>query len=419
MAPPDSTSAPAGPPTASTSTSPDSDSPGAHVLADSNLPTELPSELSFDLVFSWRGQKQAITVQELDTVGDLKMLLWSLTSVPPERQKIVGLVKGKLPGDEQEVVELGLGNTNKKEFLLVGTPEGEEAKAKAVGPSAQDEADVDYAAAETRKKADQAVQSARNRRKLKEAADKLELSIMAPPRPGKKLLVLDLDGCILDTSLWKHDNFAFPTEMFARPYLHDFLRLVSPHYDIMPWSQTSWRWLESKLAELSMIGPTRKGDYHIVSTVDRTPMFSIYSERDGKPFAHEVKALGILWAKFPGQYSAANTIHVDDLSRNFALNIANGLKVKAYKDALTRDRMSSDKELLYVARYLLQIADHDDLTQLDHSRFKHCKRALPPGVSDPLKLAAPSASPQQQGQPATTTSEAPPPPPPPGGQRPQ
>ncbi|GAA5834106.1 hypothetical protein JCM9279_004216 [Rhodotorula babjevae] len=406
-----STGAPASPPIASTSASPSHDSPSSHVLEDANMPTDLPAELSFDLVFSWRGQKQAITVQELDTVGDLKMLLWSLTSVPPDRQKIVGLVKGKLPGDEQEVVKLGLGNTNKKEFMLVGTPEGEEAKAKAVGPSQQDDADVDYAAAETRKKADQAVQSARNRRKLKEAADKLELSIMAPPRPGKKLLVLDLDGCILDTSLWKHDNFAFPTEMFARPYLHDFLRLVSPHYDIIPWSQTSWRWLESKLAELSMIGPTRKADYHIVSTVDRTPMFSIYSERDGKPFAHEVKALGILWAKFPGQYSAANTIHVDDLSRNFALNPACGLKVKAYKDALTRDRMSSDKELLYVARYLLQVANHDDLTQLDHSRFKKCKRALPAGVSDPLELAAPTST-ASQAQPAAAGETSPPPPPP-------
>jgi len=84
------------------------------------------------------------------------------------------------------------------------------------------------------------------------AADSSLPPTQAPPRPGKKLLVLDLDGCILDTSLWKHDNFAFPTEMFARPYLHDFLRLVSPHYDIIPWSQTSWRWLESKLAELSV-----------------------------------------------------------------------------------------------------------------------------------------------------------------------
>jgi len=133
--------------------------------------------------------------------------------------------------------------------MLIGTPEGEEAKA--VGPSQLDDGDdVDYAAAETRRETERAVQSARNRRKLKEAADKLQLDIMRPPRPGKKLLVLDLDGCILDTSLWKGEGFAFPTEMFARPYLHDFLALVSPHYDIVVWSQTSWRWLETKLVEL-------------------------------------------------------------------------------------------------------------------------------------------------------------------------
>jgi hypothetical protein len=43
-------------------------------------------------------------------VGDLKQLLWSLTTVPPDRQKLVGLVKGKLPGDEEEVIKLGLGD---------------------------------------------------------------------------------------------------------------------------------------------------------------------------------------------------------------------------------------------------------------------------------------------------------------------
>lgn len=31
----------------------------------------------------------------------------------------------------------------------------------------------------------------------------------------------------------------------------------------------------------------------------------------------QVKALAILWAKFPEHYSKRNTIHVDDLSRNF------------------------------------------------------------------------------------------------------
>ncbi|GAA5994881.1 uncharacterized protein JCM10292_004410 [Rhodotorula paludigena] len=377
-------------PVASTSAAPADDSAGAHALAAAHLPAELPTELAFELTMNFKGKKQVVRVLESDTVGDLKHLLWSLTSVPPERQKLVGLVKGRLPGDEQEVVKLGLGADSVgkvKEFMMIGTPEGEEAKA--VGPTEKDDGDIDYATEEARKKAYWAAQSVRNRRKLVEAADKLELNIMKQPRPGKKLVVLDLDGCILDTSTWKNESFAFPTEMFMRPYLHDFLRLISPYYDIIVWSQTSWRWLEQKLVELNMIGPNKKGEYNVVTTIDHTPMFQIYSERDGKPWSHHVKPLGIIWARFEGQYTAQNTIHVDDLSRNFALQPANGLKVKAYRDALTRDHVSTDKELLYIARYLLQVAHHPDLTQLDHSRFKKSKLPLPDGVEDPLNLFNP------------------------------
>lgn len=43
----------------------------------------------------------------------------------------------------------------------------------------------------------------------------------------------------------------------------------------------------------------------------------------------QVKALQIIWNKFPN-YSAQNTIHVDDLGRNFLMNQGNGLRVKAY-----------------------------------------------------------------------------------------
>jgi hypothetical protein len=58
-----------------------------------------------------------------------------------------------------------------------GTPEGEEHKA--IGPSAQDDGgDLDYASVEAKKKAYLAVQSVRNRRKLKEAADALKVDIM-------------------------------------------------------------------------------------------------------------------------------------------------------------------------------------------------------------------------------------------------
>lgn len=101
------------------------------------------------------------------------------------------------------------------------------------------------------------------------------------------LLVLDLDGCILDTGSWKHEELA--TELFARPHLHEMLSLVSPYYDVIIWSQTAWIYLERKIIELEMIGPTARGDYHIVSCLDKSCMFSVYSEKEGKAWTHQVK----------------------------------------------------------------------------------------------------------------------------------
>lgn len=110
-------------------------------------------------------------------------------------------------------------------------------------------------------------------------------------------------------------------------------------------------------------------------------MFSVYADvlKDGKPFKHEVKALGIIWSKFKN-YSALNTIHVDDLARNFAMNPANGLRVHAYKNS---KRATGDRELLFVSRYLLQLALVPDFTKLDHKNFRTCSLPLPPGVEDP------------------------------------
>jgi len=106
--------------------------------------------------------------------------------------KLVGLIKGKLPGDEEEVkliLDTGSSVGKKKEFMMIGTPEGEEHKS--VGPiNTGDEADLDYSAATTEafKKAQMAMQSVRNRRKLKETAEALKIDQMMSPREGKKLL---------------------------------------------------------------------------------------------------------------------------------------------------------------------------------------------------------------------------------------
>jgi len=47
-------------------------------------------------------------------------------------------------------------------------------------------------------------------------------------------------------------------------------------------------------------------------------MFSVTSKRrDGSFRKHQVKALPMIWSKFPDRWSPANTIMIDDLSRNF------------------------------------------------------------------------------------------------------
>lgn len=137
-------------------------------------------------------------------------------------------------------------------------------------------------------------------------------------------------------------------EHFVRPYLKQFLGAIAPYFDVIVWSQTSWRYLEQKVVELEMVGEHAPHGLNVTCVLDRTAMFSITEEREGKPFKHEVKAMQLIWNKFPGQYSEKNTIHLDDLGRNFALNPNNGLRVHAYKDALFNS--ATDKELVYAAR---------------------------------------------------------------------
>lgn len=45
------------------------------------------------------------------------------------------------------------------------------------------------------------------------------------------------------------------------------------NYDIAVWSQTHWRYVESKLTELGIIGVER--DYKISFIIDKSPMFTV------------------------------------------------------------------------------------------------------------------------------------------------
>lgn len=204
--------------------------------------------------------------------------------------------------------------------------------------------------------------------KLDKYSDLLNITLIHPIRKDKKLLVLDLDYTLFDMKGKSEDYLTL-----KRPYTDEFLTAMYKHYEIVVWSQTSWRWLELKLTELKML---ENPNYKLCFVLDKTCMFSIKSKMsDGNYRKHHVKPLELIWRKYP-QWGPHNTVHVDDLGRNFALNPYNGLKISAYKN--TEELKSNDpaspyfdRELLFLQVYLEYIKDIKHFAkELKLSRWK-------------------------------------------------
>ncbi|KAL7413364.1 HAD-like domain-containing protein [Mrakia frigida] len=331
-----------------------SSAPLPHV-SDPDLVEAGGGEKVVELKMSWSGKTFNLSVPDQDRVYDLKILIWSLTSVPIDRVKLIGLTSSRNPPEENAVIA-SLNLKSGKKFMMLGTSVENSFKDPTRLQQAEvvDDLDVDYTQAKIPPHLEP-----RNIRKIKETTAGMQLDLINPPRPGKKLLVLDLDYTIVDTK--PLIDGSLPSSECARPALHEFLELVYPHYDLVIWSQTSWRWLESKLVELGMLGDESR-NYKISFVVDRRPMFTIFTEREGQPY----KRLQLLWNKFP-QFSAANTVHIDDLSRNFALNPREGLKIKAFKGAGT-NAAAADRELVKLGAYLIRLAGLGDFREMDHGK---------------------------------------------------
>ena len=232
--------------------------------------------------------------------------------------------------------------------------------------------------------------------KLKKRVASVDVKILNAPREGKKCLVLDIDYTLFDLG-----SAAERPEELGRPYLHHFLTSAYEHYDLVIWSATSMKWVEVKMQQL---GVTNNPSYKITFMLDHKAMITVRTEKHGKKkhlqsFHHAIqvnryqpieshsccnhiilncaglfdcKPLGFIWAKFPGQYSEANTIMMDDLRRNYVMNPQNGLVIRPYKHA-HRNR-DTDKELLYLADYLQRIASLPSLVELKHRKWERYDR---------------------------------------------
>ena len=95
--------------------------------------------------------------------------------------------------------------------------------------------------------------------------------------------------------------------------------------------------------------------YKFCFVLDKTSMFTVTStRRDGSSVTHHVKPLQLIWSKFGDRWSSKNTVHIDDLGRNFALNLTSGIKISAYYRKKSSARR--DAELLGLSRYLEELA---------------------------------------------------------------
>jgi len=304
------------------------------------------------LVARWGAQSLPVALSPADweslTLGELKQRLDAELDIPREKMKLMGVAgpAGQLPMDGDRLCELCFKKPGS--FMLVGTAREHHLREKGADEAAAAVPDPGTV-----------VRTEVHVQRLHAAILATEIRVLQAPREGRRLLVLDLDYTVFDC------KSSAPIEQCKRPFTDELLAGVYPFYDIVVWSQTKWHWVEAKLTELGLLTDSR---FCISWCMDRSSMFTVTStDRQGQPRVHEVKALEVIWAKFPG-YGPANTVHVDDLSRNFAMNPRNGIEVSPYRVRAGRSR--ADVELEHLTAYLLSLVAAPDLSQVDHTKWR-------------------------------------------------
>jgi len=195
---------------------------------------------------------------------------------------------------------------------------------------------------------------------------KVPIEIVNPPvqSQSQKRMCLVLD---IDFTLYDHKSDFEKAPEYSRPYLHEFLSVCHQHYDLVIWSATAMTHITTKLTNMGVLS---NSSYKISVILNKDHMipYSIANKTHTKTRVHDIKPLQIIWSRFPDIYTPKNTIHIDDIIENFALNPNNGLQISPFKDAPTSK--ANDRELWFLTQYLLLLKDVEDVRELDHKKWK-------------------------------------------------
>ncbi|XP_063983878.1 uncharacterized protein LOC135165960 isoform X2 [Diachasmimorpha longicaudata] len=188
-------------------------------------------------------------------------------------------------------------------------------------------------------------------------AEKWDVEVLSPLRDGKKLLILDLGYTLCDP-----DVPSFPSLKARRPHLSQLLTRVYRHYDIVIWSDMTREDSSEALREMGIINDE---NYKIAFHLSFEEMMTVTTSQSGSV---HLKPVEFVWKKFP-EFSAKNTVIIDDNKWYFALNYQSGCEVMPYK-ARNEDL---DVELEFLASYLEWIAFFDNFQNLNHKNWR-CPR---------------------------------------------
>jgi len=216
-----------------------------------------------------------------------------------------------------------------------------------------------------------------------------ELELWEEPRPGKALLVLDLDFTLADFTPFTLPDGTFELEdpeAIKRPHVEEFLAGAYRDFDLCVWSRTSPEALEAKL---DLLGWLDHPDFAWALVLDKTHMLEVAVGMRGAPSVlnSPVKPLGVIWAfceaHCDGVWGPLNTLHVDDTPLNFLLNPRSGLTCSVW-EAPDEDTFHSegfedpDTELQALGLYLSCTLDeaNGEVGARDHNGWELQGEAL-------------------------------------------
>lgn len=155
---------------------------------------------AFSIVVKWSGNEYVIdesAVNQSDTIADLKRELHKRTGVLPERQKLIGLKYKNKPATDDDVKLEHLELKANTKVMMVGSKEKDIEKVNneelltsnlnvVNDLDIPDEVEISVE------------QCSENLAKIDRRVKEYKVNVLNPPRPGKKLLVLDIDYTLFD-----------------------------------------------------------------------------------------------------------------------------------------------------------------------------------------------------------------------------